>query len=255
MVSGLSRVLGLGGGRVRVALVAEEFGDPVDRGHERQDVQARATGDQGADVMVVGPPHGHEPSGGRVLLGGPGAVGVGLLEGGVQDGLEPGPTQAGDHLVHYGVDLGGLRDGEGARGGGDPPGFPRGDTTGLHRLPEPRQAVAEVQGVGDQVPRAGRGGLQDCAQFGRTVAQHQRGTFTTHPHADQVRQPPPARLEVVDRRRRAFVRVQIRPAQGQPQQLDIGVPAGAQIRLRGHQHPQPILERPIEHTCESIGGV
>ena len=57
--------------------LAEEFGDPVDRGHERQDVQVRAAGDQGADVMVVGPPHGHEPSSGRVLLGGPGPVGVG----------------------------------------------------------------------------------------------------------------------------------------------------------------------------------
>ena len=110
---------------VRVALVAEEVGDPIDRGHERQDVQARAAGDQGADVMVVGPPHCHEPSGGRVLLGGPGAVGVGLLDGGVQDCLEPGPPQRGDHLVHHGVDLGRLGGGQGAGGGGNPPRLPR----------------------------------------------------------------------------------------------------------------------------------
>ena len=90
---------------VRVALGAEEVGDPVDRGHERQDVQAGPARDQGPDVVVVGSPHCHEPSGGRVLLGGLGAVGVGLLDGGVQDCLEPGPPQRGDHTVHHLIDL------------------------------------------------------------------------------------------------------------------------------------------------------
>jgi hypothetical protein len=122
---------------VRVALGAEEVGDPVDRGHERQDVQAGPARGQGPDVVVVGPPHCHEPSGGRVLLGGPGAVGVGLLDGGVQDCLKPGPPQRGDHTVHHLIDLSDLWCRQGPGRGGNPPRLPRRHPALANRRPQP----------------------------------------------------------------------------------------------------------------------
>jgi hypothetical protein len=101
------------------------------------------------------------------------------------------------------------------------------------------------------MPGAGGGGLQHRAQLGRTVGHHQRRPRATHPHPDPVSQPTPTRLDLVSRRRQAFLEVQIRPAQSHLEELDISVPAGAQIRLRGDQYPDSVLQATIEHTNES----
>ena len=61
---------------------------------------------------------------------------------------------------------------------GDGPGFPRRHPSGLHLRPQPRQAVAQLEGLPDELLRRRRRHPEDPTQLGETELRHQRRTRT-----------------------------------------------------------------------------
>ena len=124
------------------------------------------------------------------------------------------PTGDGGDL---GVDeRGGLdRQGRGRVDGGlgDRAGSPRRNPAGVDLRPQPREAVAELEGVADELLRRGRRDPEDGAELGEAELRDQRRTLTgdgllvlTTGHGERSR--------VVDRLRR----VQVGPLRGEDEQ-------------------------------------
>ncbi len=72
----------------------------------------------------------------------------------------------------------------GQRGGGvdgdlrDRRGPPRRDPSGLDLRPQPREAVAQLEGVADELLRRGRRDPEDRTELGQAELRHQRRTLT-----------------------------------------------------------------------------
>jgi hypothetical protein len=240
--------------RISITLRGEDVGDPVHGGHERQQVQSVAAGDQRLDVVLVDPADGDEPAPPRLHFGGLSSEGGGGLDGGIQDQLEPGPGQRPDQPDDPLVHRPGLLSGELPGGGGDPAGLPRADLAGEDLGPQVRQPVPQVQGVGDQLPRPTWTGLQHQPELGRAVGQDLRRALPADENPVVAGQLPPPSLGRIHRSRQRGRGVLVGPVRRQSEQIAVGLGAEMQVRLGRGQGAAPIQTgqiRLVEHAYES----
>ena len=150
-----------------------------------------------------------------------GRVDVGEVE--ALDRLGDEPVQLrGTDLTGDGGDLGvDERRGLDRQGGGrvdgdlrDRAGPPRRHPSGVDLRPQPREAVAQLEGVADELLRRGRRDTQDGAELGEAELRHQRRTLT----GDRL-----LVLTTRDGERRGVVdrlrRVQVGPPRGHDEQV------------------------------------
>ncbi len=219
---------------VAVAEVAEVGGDPTHGGVEQQRVGGvQGHPDVGGRWCAAGAQPHSAAGEGFVFVGG-GAVGV-VVEAGFVD-------QAG------GVDLvDPLRGGrdqpvgepDGVQGqvvglAGDLPGPPHRDPAGSDVVPEPGEAVGQLQGVADQVPPRGQADPELGGQRGRRELGDLRGAGPGQRGVALVEQPvgiSPGGRQVVGR-----AGVQVRPGDGQLELFHLGLVSASACGADPVQH-------------------
>ena len=188
---------GLGAQRVAGGVVGEarceQVGDAFEHGVDPHGVARLDPGDEVAQPELVGLGEGGVAA--AELLGEEASValGVGLDDLGADDVEEPARGDLGEVVGQGGVDDHDAELVEGAREGGGLAGDPGLEGEGLHGLPPARQAVAQVEGVGDD--RAG-GVVVDAAgdgELGEAEVLDHRGAVAADLDQPVLARPGPAR--------------------------------------------------------------
>ena len=135
---------------VVIALFGEEVGDPVDGGFEPEGITGSRSGnDQFQTVFgAAAKPHEPLPGGGGGLLFG--AIGIGLVDGGLKQGLQPSPRHRPKHWGQLCIDQAGLLDAEMPGGGGDVSGLVGRHLPSSGGRPGQPEPVPQIQGISDQ---------------------------------------------------------------------------------------------------------
>ncbi len=138
---------------VGVALPGENLGDPIHGGFEPDGITGGGAGNDQLQTVLRRAAEPHEPfpgSGGGLLFG---AFGVGLVDGGLQQGLQPAPRHRPQRCCNLLVHQGCLFEAEVAGGFGDRTGLVGRRLPGLRGRPHRRQPVPQIQRIPDQPRR------------------------------------------------------------------------------------------------------